>query len=188
MLIGLGTAAAAIALDQVSKGLIFGYLSETQPVVEITPFFNLVSAWNTGVSFSMFNNLGGDGVYILSAFSLLVVGFLLYWLKREQNLLVQISLGLVIGGAIGNVLDRVRIGAVFDFLDLHCLGYHWPAFNLADSFICIGALLIVFDGFWANRREEQDRRQKAGDKPKEAKNKTVRQAGENSLQAADKQP
>lgn len=171
MLIGLGTAAVAIVLDQVSKGVIFGYLSKTQPIVEVAPFFNLVSAWNTGVSFSMFNNLGSDGVYILSAFSLLVVGFLLYWLKCEKNLLVQISLGMVIGGAIGNVLDRIRLSAVFDFLDFHCGQYHWPAFNLADSFICIGALLIVFDGFFINRQEEQNGRQDDAGKVLDVKSK-----------------
>lgn len=143
MLAGLITALAAVVSDQASKALVFGFLAETQPVVAVTPFFNLVSAWNTGVSFSMFDNLGGAGVYILSAFSLVVVGFLLYWLSREKTLLMQVSLGMVIGGAIGNVIDRVRIGAVFDFLDVHFGGYHWPAFNLADSFICIGAVLII---------------------------------------------
>ena len=146
MLAGLITALAAVVSDQASKALVFGFLAETQPVVAVTPFFNLVSAWNTGVRFSMFDNLGGAGVYILSAFSLVVVGFLLYWLSREKTLLMQVSLGMVIGGAIGNVIDRVRIGAVFDFLDVHFGGYHWPAFNLADSFICIGAVLIICDG------------------------------------------
>ncbi len=146
MLAGLITALAAVVSDQASKALVFGFLAETQPVVAVTPFFNLVSAWNTGVSFSMFDNLGGAGVYILSAFSLVVVGFLLYWLSREKTLLMQVSLGMVIGGAIGNVIDRVRIGAVFDFLDVHFGGYHWPGFNLADSFICIGAVLIICDG------------------------------------------
>ena len=133
MLAGLITALAAVVSDQASKALVFGFLAETQPVVAVTPFFNLVSAWNTGVSFSMFDNLGGAGVYILSAFSLVVVGFLLYWLSREKTLLMQVSLGMVIGG-------------VFDFLDVHFGGYHWPAFNLADSFICIGAVLIICDG------------------------------------------
>ena len=77
MLAGLITALVAVVSDQASKALVFGFLAETQPVVAVTPFFNLVSAWNTGVSFSMFDNLGGAGVYILSAFSLVVVGFLL---------------------------------------------------------------------------------------------------------------
>ncbi len=155
MFIGLIVALVSVLADQASKAVFFGLLSETQPVIRVTPFFNLVSAWNTGVSFSMFNDLGGAGVYILSAFSLGVVLFLLYWLQREKTAFMQVSLGLVIGGAIGNVIDRVRLGAVFDFLDFHCSGYHWPAFNLADSFICIGAVLIICDGlFFKNCGQE----------------------------------
>jgi len=144
--IGLLTAAAVVLLDQFSKALVYGFLTETAPVYQVCGFFNLVTAWNTGVSFSMFNDLGGAGVYILSSFSLLVVAFLLVWLKREPSFLMQLSLGFVIGGAVGNVIDRLRLKAVFDFLDLHYAGYHWPAFNVADSFICIGAFIIIMEG------------------------------------------
>lgn len=108
MVIGLVVAVIAAFLDQVSKMLVFGYLTEQDSAVQVTSFFNLVPAWNTGVSFSMFNNLGGAGVYILSAFSLIVAGFLVYWLAQEKNRLMQFALGLVIGGAIGNVIDRLR--------------------------------------------------------------------------------
>lgn len=151
MIVGLLTAFLAMLLDQVSKFLVFSFLAGGYPVVELTPFFNLVAAWNTGVSFSMFDNLGGAGVYVLSAFSLIVVGFLLYWLKDEKSMLMQLSLGMIIGGALGNVLDRIRMGAVFDFLDVHVMGYHWPAFNLADSFICIGAVLVIGNGLFFNK-------------------------------------
>ena len=150
MVIGLVAAVVAVFLDQVSKMWVFGYLTEQENVVQVTSFFNLVPAWNTGVSFSMFDNLGSVGVYILSAFSLLVAGFLVCWLAREKDRLMQLSLGLVIGGAVGNVIDRLHIGAVFDFLDFHISGYHWPAFNLADSFICIGAVLIICNGLVFN--------------------------------------
>ena len=149
MLLGLFAAVLVIIADQVSKALIYGYLSENAPVVTLTGFFNLVTAWNRGVSFSMLDNLGGYGVYILSGFSLLVVAVLIYWLAREENKLIQLSLGFVIGGAIGNVIDRVRLGVVFDFLDIHIGAHHWPAFNVADSFICIGAVLILFNGLFA---------------------------------------
>lgn len=163
MFIGLITALMAVVLDQTSKMLIFSFLANSRPVIELTPFFNLVMAWNTGVSFSMFDNLGGAGVYVLSAFSLIVVGFLIYWLKDEKSLLIQISLGMIIGGAIGNVIDRVRMGAVFDFLDIHVLGYHWPAFNLADSFICIGAVLVIGNGLFFNKEwnDDEDKSDKA---------------------------
>ena len=148
MIIGLAVAIAVVIYDQFSKYLILDYLMEQGHKVEITSFFNLVSAWNTGVSFSMFDDLGNLGVYILSAFSLIVVAFLLFWMKKECSLYMRIALGFVIGGAIGNVIDRIRVGAVYDFLDIHIGQYHWPAFNVADSFICVGAILIVFEGLF----------------------------------------
>lgn len=146
-MLGIIAALTVVALDQLSKALVYGYLTEHGSVIAMTGFFNLVTAWNKGVSFSMFNNLGNYGVYILSAFALVVVCFLCYWLKKEESRFMQLALGFVIGGAIGNVIDRVRLGAVFDFLDFYVSGYHWPAFNVADSFICIGAFLIVTGGF-----------------------------------------
>lgn len=154
MLVGVLTALAVIVLDQASKVLVYTWLNENDPVVAVTPFFNLVAAWNTGVSFSMFNNMGEAGVYILSAFSLLVVGFLLYWLKNEKSVYNQVALGFVIGGAVGNVIDRIRLSAVFDFLDFHLSGHHWPAFNLADSFICLGAAMIICEGVFLQHRPD----------------------------------
>ena len=106
----------------------------------------LILIWNTGVSFSMFDDHGRAGIYALSLVALAIVAFLLRWLASEKSRLVQAALGLVIGGALGNVIDRLRMGAVFDFLDFHIGVHHWPAFNLADSFICIGAGIIVVHG------------------------------------------
>lgn len=143
MLVGIVAAVLVIVADQISKALIFAYLAQKQAAVHVTDFFNLVGAWNKGVSFSMFDNLGGYGVYVLSGFSLIVVSVLVYWLIKENSRFMQLALGFVIGGAIGNVIDRLRVGAVFDFLDVHVNNHHWPAFNVADSFICIGAVLIV---------------------------------------------
>lgn len=146
MLIGIIAAVFVIVADQISKALVFGYLEQKQAAVHVTDFFNLVGAWNKGVSFSMFDNLGGYGVYVLSGFSLIVVCVLVYWLVRENSRFMQLALGFVIGGALGNVIDRLRVGAVFDFLDVHINEHHWPAFNVADSFICIGAVLIIIGG------------------------------------------
>lgn len=72
-----------------------------------------------------------------------IILFLLLWLRKEQSRVLQVALGLIIGGAVGNVIDRIRLGAVFDFLDFHIGEQHWPAFNVADSFICIGAGIII---------------------------------------------
>lgn len=144
MLFGLTVAFVALALDQAGKWFIWQMLLERQATFVISDYFNVVAAFNTGVSFSMLNNGGMWGRVLLSAFALGVVLFLLSWLKNENSKLVKFSLGLIIGGALGNVLDRLMLGAVFDFLDFHYEGYHWPAFNFADTFICVGAVLIIF--------------------------------------------
>ena len=143
MILGLAVACGAFVLDQLSKWYISVVVLKDVSSINLCPFFSITEAWNTGVSFSMFNNGGIIGTIGLSVFALLVVFFLVTWLKDEQNKLVQISLGLIIGGALGNVLDRVRFGAVYDFLDFYYQSWHWPVFNLADSFICIGAFLII---------------------------------------------
>ena len=143
MLLGLIAAVLAIVTDQLSKYLVLNFVVDEYSAIALTPFFNVVRAWNTGVSFSMFNNGGMTGIVGLTVVALVIVAFLLNWLRKENSKTVQVALGLIIGGALGNVVDRVRFGAVFDFLDFHLAGHHWPAFNLADSCICIGAVVII---------------------------------------------
>lgn len=146
-------ALAVIALDQLTKWWILHQVMVPVPrVIEVTPFFNLVLAWNRGVSFGMFAGEAEAMPYVLAAVALVIVAFLAAWLWRTGRAHVAIGLGLVIGGAIGNVIDRLRYGAVVDFLDLHAAGYHWPAFNVADSAITIGAVLLLVDGLF--RRPE----------------------------------
>ena len=115
-------------------------------------YFNLVEAWNSGVSFSMFDDGGMFGSVLLSVFALGVIAFLLFWLKKEQNRLIQISLGMIIGGALGNVVDRIRFGAVYDFLDFHYQTWHWPAFNVADICIVVGVGLYLLNMYIARRK------------------------------------
>ncbi len=141
--LGLLTALAVWIWDQATKYWVLNDILAERGVVIYTSFFSLVRAWNTGVSFSMFNNWGMFGVIALSLVALGIVIFLLLWLRGEKSRLVQVALGFIIGGACGNVLDRIRLGAVFDFLDFSVGDYHWPAFNAADSFICIGAGIII---------------------------------------------
>jgi signal peptidase II len=88
--------------------------------------------------------------WLLLGFALAVAGGLGVWLMRARNRWLGAGLGLVIGGAIGNAIDRVRLGAVVDFLDVHAAGYHWPAFNVADSAITVGVLLLLFDSLKSN--------------------------------------
>lgn len=155
MFLGLSIALAAVLLDQLSKYFMLNEVLGEQIVIEVTPFFNWVRAWNTGVSFSMFNDYGSLGTVILSAVAGAIVVALVVWLKNEQNRLAQAALGMIIGGAIGNVIDRVRLGAVFDFLDFHIAGSHWPAFNLADSFICVGAVILIIQSIFIKREGKQ---------------------------------
>ena len=143
MFLGFVVIAAAFCADQFSKFQIDELLFGAQKIV-YNDYFNLVKVWNTGVSFSMFNNMGIWGVVLLSAVSLVVSAFLLYWMYHEKNRLKIAALGLIVGGALGNVADRIYFGAVRDFLDFHYGTYHWPAFNFADTFICIGAFILIF--------------------------------------------
>lgn len=155
MLLGLSVALAVVIVDQLSKYLILNYVLGESMAIAYTPFFNLVRAWNTGVSFSMFNDWGWWGIIGLSALALTIVGFLLHWLYKETDKLMQVSLGFIIGGAIGNVIDRIRLGAVFDFLDFHIGNSHWPAFNVADSFICVGAVIIIIHGVFMGKEKKE---------------------------------
>ncbi len=143
MLLGIAAILVAILADQFSKWWIIGHLVAGSALA-FGDFFNVVKVWNSGVSFSMFSNHGKLGVVVLSLVAMTVCLFLLRWMWRETNRLKIVALGLIIGGAVGNVIDRVRYGAVLDFLDFHFKQYHWPAFNMADTFICIGACILIF--------------------------------------------
>jgi len=135
-----------LVADQVSKELLLGYLLKTGATVSVIDgFFRLVVVWNKGVSFGL---LGGDRAlppWVLSAIAVAVCIGLFVWLRRTDRRLGGWGIGLVIGGAIGNVIDRARWGAVFDFADFHVGQWHWPAFNVADSAIVAGVGLMLID-------------------------------------------
>lgn len=141
----LALAVVVILADQASKWAIAGLFADPFQVIELTPFFNLVAAHNTGVSFSMLQGMG-PWLLILGAtgVSLALIG----WLMKLTAPLPALAVGLVIGGALGNVIDRIRLGAVFDFLDFYLGNWHWPAFNLADSAISVGVVLLLLDGLF----------------------------------------
>ncbi len=147
---GLGLAACVVLIDQATKAYFLALLGEAGGrAIEVTPFFNLVAVWNYGVSFGLFNTGSPGAAWVLAALALGVVGALGLWLRRAEGRAVAAALGLVIGGAIGNVIDRLRFGAVFDFLDVHARGWHWPAFNVADSAIFLGVAVLVIDALFA---------------------------------------
>ena len=149
---GLAVAAAVAILDQASKWWILLDLLNPPRPIEVTSFFNLVLAWNRGVSFSLFD--GGVPPWVFVALSLAIAAGLAVWLARAEGRLLAGALGLVIGGAVGNAADRLLHGAVVDFIQIHAGAYYWPTFNLADSAITIGVLIMVFDAFFGSGRSE----------------------------------
>lgn len=163
---GLSLAALIVVLDQLSKYWIVELVMRPEGVtgtpfftpyrVELLPVFDLVMTWNRGVSFGIFNNAGDWNAVLLSALSLVISAGLVAWMRKAETRFVALALGLVVGGALGNVVDRVRWGAVADFLDVHVGGHHWPAFNVADSAITIGAVLLVLDSLFGRRNSAKN--------------------------------
>jgi signal peptidase II len=149
--LGAGVALAWTVLDQAVKWWILEVVMQPPRTLEVTPFFNLVMAWNRGVSFSLFANDAAVMPYALSALAAVIVAFLAVWLRRADRPFTAACIGLVIGGAVGNVIDRLRFGAVADFLDFHAMGYHYPAFNVADMGISVGVVLLLLDGLFGRR-------------------------------------
>jgi signal peptidase II len=123
----------------------------------VIPNFNIVSVWNKGVSFGMFNKASDKGPMILIGISLAISLLFLIWLFRRPDNMQSAGIVMVIGGALGNVIDRLRFGAVFDFLDFHAFDYHWPAFNIADSGIVLGVAVLVIHSFLYERKNFEDK-------------------------------
>ncbi len=145
-------AAIVLVLDQASKWVILTQVMDPPRVVEVTGFFNLVLTYNTGVSFGLF---GGAATawkpWVLGGLAVAVSTGLLYWLAREPERSLALAVGLIVGGALGNALDRAHQPGVVDFLDFYLFGWHWPAFNLADSSIFLGVAFLIFDGLFRQR-------------------------------------
>lgn len=138
-----------IIIDLATKYLASQNLTYGQPV-EILPFFNLTLLHNYGAAFSFLSNANTTWqVIVLSAIALIVAIVILIWLARlpKNKNLTACALSLILGGALGNVYDRMIHGYVVDFLDFHINNYHWPAFNIADSAICIGAVILILMSF-----------------------------------------
>jgi signal peptidase II len=146
--------ATILAVDQATKMAVLRAYSPLTWPVEVTPFFNLVLVWNRGVSFGLFGaNDGEVQRWVLAGLALAVAAVLAVWLARGVRAPLQRwSFRLIVAGAVGNAVDRVLHGAVVDFLDFHYAGWHWPAFNVADSAIVVGALLLLADGLRPTRK------------------------------------
>jgi signal peptidase II len=149
---GVAVAAILFVVDQASKLYVHDLLAaDATPVCEILPFLNLVVVWNHGISFGLFNIAEGLVRWLFVALGASVIVGLAAWLTRIEDRLIGFALGLAIGGAAGNLADRVRFGAVFDFIDVHVLGWHFWIFNLADAGISLGALALLVGGLLGHR-------------------------------------
>lgn len=153
---GLIAALVVLIADQASKWWLIGLLATHPFGIRLTPFFNLVQVWNRGVSFGMFNMGESGGRWILVGLALVMAAALLVWLGRVAQRHLAIAIGAIIGGALGNAVDRLHHGAVADFLDFHLGRWHWPAFNLADSAIVLGVAVLLIDALF-RRPEEANR-------------------------------
>ena len=149
---GLVVIAVVFAVDQWTKQLAIDGLSNPHRVIEVTPFMNFLLAWNSGVSFGLFQ--GQAPWVMIAATAAITIGFLI-WMWRTRDRLLGIALALVIGGSVGNLVDRLRHGAVTDFIDMHVAGYHWPVFNIADSAITIGAVLLLIDSLFGGKKSSR---------------------------------
>lgn len=142
-----------LSLDLFTKHWIESSLIYGEQIV-ITDFFNLVLAYNAGAAFSFLSEASGWQRWFLSAIAMLVSALIIYLLyKNTTNRLFCIALSLILGGALGNLWDRIMLGHVVDFLDFHVSGYHWPAFNIADSAIFSGACLLILDSIRSGRND-----------------------------------
>jgi len=141
----LAIAALVLVLDQLTKITIVRLFSYGESLA-VTSFFNLVLVYNKGAAFSFLSTESGWQRYFFTALGIAAALFIIFLLKRHAGQrMFCIALALILGGAIGNVIDRIAYGHVIDFLDVYMRNWHWPAFNIADSAICVGAVLFVID-------------------------------------------
>lgn len=162
----LGVIIGIILFDQITKGILLYMITGTIPVAgyawnivpvpylmwQVCDIFNIVFTWNPGSAFSLFRTIGDAlPIIMIGLTSVLIGGIIFYLLKRAQHY-EKIPLAMIVGGALGNFIDRIRFGAVIDFLDFHIGGWHWPAFNVGDVFITLGVCLYVLNLYIARRR------------------------------------
>ena len=153
--LGLVVVLVVFIADQLLKSwLLYSVgLAENGPY-DLTSFLTIVLAWNRGISYGLFQQGTDLGRWFLVVISFVAAIWLWRWMWREPRVFSVLSLALIIGGALGNVFDRLVLGHVVDFLDFYWQRAHWPAFNLADSFIFIGAAMIVLDGFRGEKKQD----------------------------------
>jgi signal peptidase II len=161
--IGVATALVTLVLDQVTKlYTMFVYDLPVREPVRVTPFMDLIVVWNHGISYGLFQQSTELGRWVLVAVSLAAALALSIWIRRARGKLLAASLGLIVGGAIGNAIDRVAYGAVFDFIHLHVGSFSWYVFNVADAAIVAGVVGLLYDSFVLEKRRTPRNARQAG--------------------------
>jgi signal peptidase II len=151
--VGVVVAILTLIADQISKYLIIAELQVPGNYIDLLPIFQFNLQYNTGVSFSMFSSDAVATRIALVALTLAITGVMTWWMWRVHRLWLQTALGLIIGGALGNIIDRARIGAVTDFLLFHWQDWYFPFFNLADTAITIGAVMYLLDALFLGHHD-----------------------------------
>ena len=147
-------AGLVVVLDQLSKWVVLENIRYGETIY-VAPFWNWVLAFNPGAAFSLLADQPGWQRWFFTVLALGVSGWIAFMLRQHpQQKLLSLALAMIMGGALGNVIDRVRFGAVVDFVQWHVAGYYWPAFNVADSAITIGAVLLVIEQLTATNKKE----------------------------------
>ena len=154
---GAALAVATVVCDQLHKAWMITIFGDTQrPKITVTPFFDLVLVWNRGISYGLFKQNSDAGRWVLIGFAVAAAIALTYWLAQLQTRLAAASVGLIIGGALGNAIDRVHYGAVADFFSFHVSGFNWYVFNLADVAIVAGVVGLLYDSFKTRHKNVQN--------------------------------
>jgi signal peptidase II len=151
---GLGIAALTVAADQAHKAwMLYVYDIGAKSPVVLTPFFDLVLVWNQGISYGLLPQEGALGRFGLILFAIAASLALAIWLARLASKLAAASIGLIIGGAVGNAIDRIAYGAVADFFSFHALGFEWYVFNVADTAIVAGVLGLLYESLFRGHKK-----------------------------------
>jgi signal peptidase II len=153
--IGVLIAFFVIAIDQAFKIYMVDYMADHPFGIEVTSFFRLVMVWNSGVSFGMFSG-GEETRWMLIGLSSAVSVALLVWLLRSSRQFLCLALGLVLGGAVGNIIDRIHFGKVADFFDFDLIFMRWPAFNIADMAIVCGVIMLMVDSLFFDEKSSKN--------------------------------
>lgn len=145
---GAAVAIATVLCDQLHKAWTIAFFDSGQtPKITVAPFFDIVLVWNRGISYGLFRQDSDAGRWALTGFAVAAVLALIFWLAQLQTRLAASSVGLIIGGALGNAIDRMHYGAVADFFSFHVAGFNWYVFNLADVAIVAGVAGLLYDSF-----------------------------------------